>query len=62
MTPDQIVEQFPHLTLPQVYDALSFYCEHKAELDCQYRKNQTMIAQLKRHYASKCINGGDHET
>ena len=52
MTPDQIVEQFPHLTLSQVHDALSFYYEHKVELDSQYRKNKTMIAELKQHYSS----------
>ena len=53
MTPDQIVEQFPHLTLSQVHDALSFYYEHKLELDRQYRKDQTLIAELKQHYSSK---------
>ena len=53
MTPDQIVEQFPHLTLSQVHDALSFYYEHKSELDRQYGKDQKMIAELKRHYSSK---------
>lgn len=53
MTPDQIVEQFPHLTLPQVHDALSFYYEHKPKLDRQYKKSQTIIAELKRHYSSK---------
>ena len=53
MTPDQIVEQYPHLTLSQVHDALSFYYEHKIELDRQHRKDQTIIAELKRHYSSK---------
>lgn len=53
MTPDQIVEQFPHLTLPQVHDALSYYYEHKTVLDRMDRKEQTTIAELKRHYPSK---------
>lgn len=53
MTPDQIVEQFPHLTLPQIHDALSFYYEHKEELDRQSQRDQTVIEELKRQYSSK---------
>jgi uncharacterized protein (DUF433 family) len=53
MTPDQIVERFPHLTLAQVHDALSYYYEHKDELDRMDRMDQVIIAELKRHYPSK---------
>ncbi len=33
MTPEELVATFPHLTLAQVYDALSYYYDHKAEID-----------------------------
>jgi uncharacterized protein (DUF433 family) len=33
MTPEELVKEFHHLTLPQVYDALSYYYAHKAEID-----------------------------
>jgi uncharacterized protein (DUF433 family) len=33
MTPEELVTLFPHLTLAQVYDALSYYYDHKAEID-----------------------------
>jgi len=33
MTPEELVKEFSHLTLPQVYDALSYYYEHKEEID-----------------------------
>ena len=35
-TPESIVEKvLPHLTLAQVYDALSYYHDHKAEIDLE---------------------------
>ena len=34
-TPEQMREQFPPLTLAQVYAALTYYHDHKAELDAQ---------------------------
>lgn len=53
MTPDEIIEQFPHLTLAQIHDALSYYYEHKSGLDEVYKKEQIFINELKRHYPSR---------
>jgi len=36
---DQIVEIIPRLTHAQVYDALSYYYDHKDEIDEQLRLN-----------------------
>ena len=33
MTPEELVKEFAHLTLPQVYDALSYYYENRTEID-----------------------------
>jgi uncharacterized protein (DUF433 family) len=33
MTPEELVKEFSHLTLPQVYDALSYYYENREEID-----------------------------
>ncbi len=33
MTPEELVREFPHLTLAQVYDALSYYYDHHQEID-----------------------------
>lgn len=33
MTPEELITLFPHLTLAQVYDALSYYYDHKEEMD-----------------------------
>lgn len=33
MTPEELVREFPHLTLAQVYDAVSYYYDHKQAID-----------------------------
>lgn len=33
MTPEEFVKEFSHLSLPQVYDALSFYYENRKKID-----------------------------
>lgn len=43
MTPDEIIEQFSHLTLAQIHDALSYYYEYKSELDEVYKKEKMFI-------------------
>ena len=32
ITPEELVKEFSHLTLAQVYDALSYYYDHKDEI------------------------------
>jgi uncharacterized protein (DUF433 family) len=39
MLPEELVRRFPHLTLAQVYDALSYYYDHQPELDAEIEKN-----------------------
>lgn len=40
MTPEELVQEFPHLTLAQVYDALSYYYDHKDDIDEELAANQ----------------------
>ena len=37
MTPEDIQVSFPHLTLSQIHDALSFYYDHKIEMDKEWK-------------------------
>lgn len=32
-SPEELVKEFSHLTLAQVYDALSYYYDHRDEID-----------------------------
>ena len=38
-TPEQMRQQFPPLTLAQVYAALTYYYDHKTELDAQIQQS-----------------------
>jgi len=52
-SPDEIISSHPHLTLPQIHDALSFYYENREELDQKAEQDQEFIARLKKKTPSK---------
>ncbi len=33
LSPEELIREFPHLTLSKIYDALSYYYENKPEID-----------------------------
>ncbi|HYP39908.1 MAG TPA: DUF433 domain-containing protein [Chloroflexia bacterium] len=39
ITPEQIPVHLPHLTLAQVFDALSYYSDHQAEINVYIERN-----------------------
>jgi uncharacterized protein (DUF433 family) len=43
-SPEGLVKEFSHLTLAQVYDALSFYYDNKKSVDKDLRDNSTNSA------------------
>ena len=45
-SPDSIVA-LPHLTLPQIHAALSYYYAHKAELDKEWKTSLKKVARLR---------------
>ena len=38
--PEEILNHLPHLTLAQVFDALSFYLDHQTEINNYIEQNQ----------------------
>jgi len=38
--PENIVKSLPHLTLAQVFDALSYYSDHREEIDSYIERNR----------------------
>ena len=38
--PEQIPSQLPHLTLAQVFDALSYYSDHQSEINQYIERNR----------------------
>ena len=52
MSPDEILVAFPHLNLSQVHDALSYYYEHKDEIDKKWKDEIKEIESLKKRPVS----------
>lgn len=53
LSADMIIEEYPHLKLEQIHDALSYYYEHKTLLDKRYKEDQSFLTQLKKEYPSQ---------
>ncbi len=47
MTPEEIIIALPHLTLPQVHAALSYYYAHKTEIDKEWKASLKKIGRLR---------------
>ncbi len=50
---DKIIDEYPHLKLEQVHDALSYYYENKDIFDRKYKEDQSFLNLLKKQYPSK---------
>jgi hypothetical protein len=46
-TADQIVLDYPHLSLADVYAALAYYFDHQAEIKRQIKEDDDFIAALR---------------
>lgn len=42
-SPDEIINAHPHLKLEQIHDALSYYYEHRTEMDKKIKEDQQFI-------------------
>ncbi len=51
MTPEELVRDFPYLSLAQVHDALSYYYDFKSEIDLEIDQN------AEAHWQGR-LNGG----
>jgi uncharacterized protein (DUF433 family) len=50
MTPDEVVEAHPHLTLADVHAALSFYYDHPEAIRGEWREAAQLITKLQKRY------------
>ena len=39
LTPEEVVEKFPHLSLAQIYDALAYYYDNRSEIEQDILEN-----------------------
>ncbi len=52
-SPDQIVDQFPGITLGDVYAALAYYFDHSQEIDAEFIEESRHISEVRLKYPSK---------
>ena len=48
MSPEEIIVALPHLNLSQIHDALSYYYEHKNEIDKEWKNAIKKVEALKK--------------
>jgi len=54
-SPDEIVSQFPQLTLADVYAALTYYWDHKKEIEAEIRRAEEIEAKARSRHPSKLM-------
>ena len=47
MTPAEIVEQYPTITLAQVHAALAYYYDHREEIEAEIRAGDEFVEELR---------------
>ena len=52
-SPDEIIDAHPYLDLAKVHDALSYYYEHREDLDVEIRTRIQDVEELKTKIQSK---------
>lgn len=50
MTPDEIVEAHPHLTLADVHAALAYYYDHQDEIHRDWQESRAFIEAMRARY------------
>ena len=53
MSPDEIVEAHPHLTLAAVHGALAYYYDHPEEIRAEWREAHEVIVALRDRFRSR---------
>jgi uncharacterized protein (DUF433 family) len=48
LSPDEIVEQLPHLTLGQVHAALAYYFDHREQILSELREDEAYVEMMRR--------------
>jgi uncharacterized protein (DUF433 family) len=56
LSPDEIVSQFPGLTLADVYAALTYYHDHREEIRQHMRDAAAFVEAFKQRYPAKILD------
>jgi uncharacterized protein (DUF433 family) len=53
LTPDEIVEAHPHLTLADVHAALMYYYDHQEAIRAEWKRSREIIAQVRSQHPGR---------
>ena len=54
MSADEIATEY-HLTLGEIYAALAYYHDHRAEIDASIAADEALVEEVRRHTPSKLV-------
>ena len=57
LTPDEIIQAHPHLTLAQVHDALAYYYENAEEINADIRNEEELVQAIQAEYLHSVLEG-----
>src|SRR3989304_2430385 len=52
MTPDEILQAYPTITLADVHAALAYYWDHREEIEQAIREEDAFVEEFRRHYVT----------
>lgn len=52
MSADEIVADFPHLTLADVFAALAYYFDNREEIEESFAREKAMVEEMQKKYPS----------
>jgi uncharacterized protein (DUF433 family) len=53
MTPDEIVDAHPHLTLAAVHAALAYFYDHQGAIRAEWQEARDLVAELRHKYPNR---------
>jgi uncharacterized protein (DUF433 family) len=53
MSPDEIVDHYPGITLADVYSALAYYFDHRDEIEAEFEREAKLVAAAKMQHVSR---------
>jgi uncharacterized protein (DUF433 family) len=53
LSADEIISRYPHLSLADVYGALTYYYDHREQIDADMLAGERIVEEIRRLYPSK---------
>ena len=50
-SPEEIALRYPHLKLPEIYSAITYYLDHQAEIDAEIEADEEFVSKTQQELA-----------